>query len=48
MQNKEAGWVVDPSICGKGNKAVTQRKRTLVMEHYRFLGQTIRGRGTRQ
>jgi hypothetical protein len=47
-QKKEAGWVVGPSIRGKGNKAVTRRKHTLVLGHCRFVGQSIRGRGTRQ
>jgi hypothetical protein len=47
-QKKEDGWVVGPSIWGKGNQAVTQRKHTLVLGHYRFVGQSIRERGTRQ
>jgi hypothetical protein len=45
-QKKEGGWVVGPSIHGKGNKAVTQRKHTLVLGDCRFVGQSIRRRGT--
>jgi hypothetical protein len=47
-RKKEVGWVVGPSIHGKGNEVVTQRKHTLVLWHYRIVGQSIRGRGTHQ
>jgi hypothetical protein len=46
-QKKEGDWVVGPSIRGKGNKAVTHRKHTLVLGHCPIAGQSIRGRGTR-
>jgi hypothetical protein len=47
-RQKEGGSAVGPSIRGKGNQAVTQRKHTQVLGHYRFVVQMIRGRGTRQ
>jgi hypothetical protein len=47
-RHKEGASAVGLSIRGKGNEAVTQRKHTLVLGHYPFVGQTIRGRGTRQ
>jgi hypothetical protein len=47
-RHKEGGSAVGPSIRGKGNEVVTRRKHTLVLGHYRFVGQTIRRRGTRQ
>jgi hypothetical protein len=46
-RHKEGVSAVGPSIRGKGNEAVTQRKDTLVLGHCRFVGQTIRRRGTR-
>jgi hypothetical protein len=46
-QKKEVGWVVSPSIREKGNEAVTWGKQTLELGHCRFVGQSIRGRGTR-
>jgi hypothetical protein len=39
----ESGWVVGPSICGKENEAVTQRKHTLVLGHYRIVDNSICG-----
>jgi hypothetical protein len=47
-RHKEGGSAVGPSIRRKGNEAVTGRKHTLVLGHCHFVGQTIRGRGTRQ
>jgi hypothetical protein len=47
-RQNEGGSAVGASIRGKGNEVVTQRKHTLVLGHCRFVGQTIRGRGTHQ
>jgi hypothetical protein len=46
-QKKKVDWVVGRSIHRKGNEAVTQRKHTPVLGHYRVVGQSICGRGTR-
>jgi hypothetical protein len=45
-RHNEGGSAVGPSIRGKGNEAVTRRKHTPVPAHCRFVGQTIRGKGT--
>jgi hypothetical protein len=46
-QKKEDGWVV-PFDPWEGKQTVARRKHTLVQEHCHVVGQSIRGRGTRQ
>jgi hypothetical protein len=36
-RQKEGGSAVGPSVRGKGNEAVTQRKHTLVLGYCRFV-----------
>jgi hypothetical protein len=46
-KEEEGGWLGGGPFDPKGNKAVTQRKHTLVLGNCRIVGQSIRGRGTR-